>query len=75
MIFFKNKNSLFLENFIEYLNNPNPTTTLVFCLKNKKLDKRSKIYKSIEKNAVVLDTDSKETKFMTIRFQGGLIKK
>lgn len=59
---FKNKNSLFLENFIEYINNPNPTTTLVFCLKNKKLDKRSKIYKSIEKNAVVLDTDSKENK-------------
>tara|TARA_B110000014_G_scaffold86918_1_gene59715 strand:- start:323 stop:1366 length:1044 start_codon:yes stop_codon:yes gene_type:complete len=59
---FKNKNSPFLENFIEYINNPNPTTTLVFCLKNKKLDKRSKIYKSIEKNAVVLDTDSKENK-------------
>ena len=59
---FKNKNNPSLKNFIEYINNPNPTTTVIFCLKNKKLDKRSKIYKSIEKNAVILDTDSKENK-------------
>ena len=32
---FKNKNNPSLENFIEYINKPNSTTTLVFCLKNK----------------------------------------
>ena len=42
--------------------NPNPTSTLVICLKNKSLDKRSKLYKTFLNNSVVLDTESKENK-------------
>ncbi|MBO4307535.1 MAG: DNA polymerase III subunit delta [Bacteroidales bacterium] len=38
-----------------YLNNPQPTTVLVFCYRHKKLDKRTKGYKAIEKNGVVYE--------------------
>ncbi len=39
-----------------YLKNPQPSTILVFCYKYKKLDKRRKLYKELEKHAVVLST-------------------
>ncbi len=38
-----------------YFANPQPSTLLVLCLKYKTLDKRGKIYKSIEKNGVVFE--------------------
>ena len=39
-----------------YLQNPQPTTILVFCYKYKTLDKRSAVYKSLQKNHVFLET-------------------
>ncbi len=43
--------------FEAYLQNPQPSTVLVFCHKHKKLDKRKKITKSIEKAAVFLESN------------------
>ncbi len=40
------------QNFLNYIQNPQPSTILVFCYKYKKLDKRSAIAKAIQKNAV-----------------------
>ena len=39
-----------------YLHNPTPSTILVFTYKNKTLDKRTKLYKSIDKNGLVFDS-------------------
>lgn len=39
-----------------YLQNPQPSTILVFCYKYKLLDKRSATYKSLQKNHVYLET-------------------
>lgn len=39
-----------------YLQNPQPSTILVFCYKYKTLDKRSTTYKSLQKNHVYLET-------------------
>ncbi len=41
--------------FLHYVQNPQPTTILVFCYKYKTLDKRSAIAKAIQKNAVYLE--------------------
>lgn len=38
-----------------YAQKPQPQTVLVICWKHKSLDKRSKLYKAIQKNGVVLD--------------------
>ncbi len=46
-----------LEVFEAYLQNPQPSTVLVFCHKHKKLDKRKKISKLIEKNTVFLESN------------------
>ncbi|MGK7392398.1 MAG: DNA polymerase III subunit delta [Candidatus Cyclobacteriaceae bacterium M2_1C_046] len=43
------------EQLIQYLNKPVGSTILVFCHKNKSLDKRKSLYKAIQKHAVVLD--------------------
>ena len=43
------------QQLIQYLEKPVGTTILVFCHKNKALDKRKSLYKSIQKHAVVLD--------------------
>ena len=59
---FKRKSDYKINLLINYLLNPNPTSTLVICLKNKSLDKRSKLYKNFLKNSDVLDTESKENK-------------
>lgn len=45
-----NKDSKIIEN---YLNNPNPDTTLVFITNNDKIDERKKITKLIKKNGIV----------------------
>lgn len=41
---------------ISYIQQPQPSTILVFCYKYKTLDKRSSIYKSIQKNHVFIET-------------------
>ena len=45
-----------LENLIPYLENPQPTTVLVFCYKYKSIDKRKKIYKAINKAGVIFES-------------------
>ncbi len=59
---FKRSNDSKIELLIGYLNNINMTTTLVFCLNNKSLDKRSKLFKAFLNVATVLDSSSKENK-------------
>lgn len=39
-----------------YLQNPTPSTILVFTYKNKTLDKRTKLYKAIDKHGLVFDS-------------------
>lgn len=39
----------------EYLKQPQPTTALVFCYRHKKLDKRTAVYKAIDKAGVVFE--------------------
>lgn len=46
-----------MEVFEAYLQNPQPSTVLVFCHKHKKIDKRKKIFKVIEKNTVYLESN------------------
>lgn len=41
----------------KYLENPLSSTLLVFCHKYKKIDKRSKFYKTIEKKGIVLESE------------------
>lgn len=41
---------------LAYINNPQPTTILVFCFKYKTIDKRSAIAKALQKNAVYLES-------------------
>lgn len=45
-----------IENLISYLENPQPSTVLVICYKYKKLDKRKKLYKAIEKVGVLFES-------------------
>ena len=41
---------------LAYLENPLPSTILVFCYKYGKFDKRKKVYKAIEKNGVIVES-------------------
>jgi DNA polymerase-3 subunit delta len=41
---------------LSYLDNPLPSTILVFCYKYGKFDKRKKAYKAIEKNGVIFES-------------------
>jgi DNA polymerase-3 subunit delta len=41
---------------LNYLENPLPSTILVFCYKYGKFDKRKKTYKAIEKNGLIFDS-------------------
>ena len=59
---FKRNNEKKNELLINYLSNINPSTTLIICLNNKKLDKRSKLYKSFNESSCILDSSSKENK-------------
>lgn len=45
-----------IENFTAYVENPQPTTILVMCYKYKKLDKRKKLYKAIQKNGELFES-------------------
>lgn len=45
-----------LDNLEAYAENPQTTTVLVLCYKYKKLDKRKKIYKAIQKNGIVFES-------------------
>ncbi|MBS9464115.1 DNA polymerase III subunit delta [Flagellimonas sp. 389] len=45
-----------IENFITYVDNPQPTTILVICYKYKKLDKRKKLYKAIQKSGELFES-------------------
>lgn len=49
----KDKENTALEEFLAYIENPQASTILVFCCKYKSLDKRSKLYKSLEKKKAV----------------------
>jgi DNA polymerase-3 subunit delta len=42
---------------IHYVENPLPSTILVFCYKHKKLDKRKAVFKSLEKHAVLFTSN------------------
>jgi DNA polymerase-3 subunit delta len=41
---------------LHYIQNPLSSTVLVFCIKYKTLDKRSKFYKSLDKHAVIFES-------------------
>ncbi|WP_318308606.1 DNA polymerase III subunit delta [Flagellimonas crocea] len=45
-----------IDNLVSYAENPQPTTILVLCYKYKKLDKRKKLYKTIQKNGELFES-------------------
>lgn len=45
-----------IEQLVDYAENPQPTTVLVICFKYKKLDKRKKLYKSVQKHGVLFES-------------------
>ena len=45
-----------IDDLVSYVENPQPTTVLVFCYKYKKFDKRKKLSKIIAKNAVLFES-------------------
>ncbi len=45
-----------IEKLETYAKNPQPTTVLVICYKYKKLDKRKKLYKTIDKSGVLFES-------------------
>ena len=45
-----------MKHLLHYLQQPTPSTLLVFNYKNKTLDKRKKVYKQLEKQGVVFDS-------------------
>jgi DNA polymerase-3 subunit delta len=53
----KSKNSKSQDDLLEkYLENPTPSTLLVFCYKYKTLDKRTALYKAFEKSGIVFES-------------------
>jgi len=44
-----------IEKLVDYAENPQPTTVLVVCYKYKKIDKRKKLYKAIDKSGVIFE--------------------
>ena len=59
---FKRNNDKKNELLINYLSNVNPSSTLIFCLNNKTLDKRGKLFKSFNESSCILDSSSKDNK-------------
>ena len=59
---FKRNNDKKNELLINYLSNVNLSTTLIFCLSNKTLDKRGKLFKSFNESSCILDSSSKDNK-------------
>jgi len=51
----------------EYLNNPNPDTTLIFTVNNEKIDERKKITKLIKKNGIVKSFNENENAMQIIK--------
>lgn len=45
-----------IENLTAYVEHPQPTTVLVMCYKYKKLDKRKKLYKAVQKNGKLFES-------------------
>ena len=45
-----------IEKLVAYAENPQPTTTLVFCYKYKSLDKRKKLSKVLKKNGILFES-------------------
>ena len=45
-----------IENLVSYVENPQSSTVLVICYKYKKLDKRKKLYKAIQKNGELFES-------------------
>lgn len=45
-----------IENLLSYVENPQPTTVLVICYKYKKIDKRKKLYKAVQKHGVLFES-------------------
>ena len=45
-----------IEKLVDYAENPQPTTVLVVCYKYKKLDKRKKLYKSVQKEGILFES-------------------
>ncbi len=45
-----------VQQFLNYINNPQPSTILVFCFKYKTIDKRSAIAKALQKQAIFIET-------------------
>ncbi len=45
-----------IENLTGYVENPQPSTVLVICYKYKKLDKRKKLYKAVQKAGVLFES-------------------
>lgn len=45
-----------IENLVAYAENPQPTTVLVLCYKYKKLDRRKKLYKAIQKHGEIFES-------------------
>lgn len=45
-----------IENLVSYADNPQPTTVLVICYKYKKLDKRKKLYKAVQKSGKLFES-------------------
>lgn len=45
-----------IEELLKYAENPQPTTVLVICYKYKKLDKRKKLYKTVNEKGVIFES-------------------
>ncbi len=45
-----------IEKLVSYAENPQPTTVLVVCYKYKKIDKRKKLYKAVQKSGLIYES-------------------
>ncbi|MEO6304409.1 MAG: DNA polymerase III subunit delta [Bacteroidia bacterium] len=52
----KNNPNSAVQQFVNYITNPQPTTILVFCFKYKTIDKRSAMAKALQKHAVYFES-------------------
>lgn len=52
----KSSSNSAIQQFLNYIANPQPSTILVFCFKYKSIDKRSAVAKALQKNAIFLET-------------------
>ncbi len=53
----KNNPNSAVQQFVNYIANPQPTTILVFCFKYKTIDKRSAMAKALQKHAVYFESN------------------